>query len=194
MIPANDLRSNLGTWAVADEALPALARSLLTLPTERFDRDFNGQCLVTTYYDTKDFALRKTRQNKSKYITVRVRSYDGQTFALSAKTESEKFRIAITPESAQDPDWPKLLPGNLLARLVELIGDEPLVPVVAVCFRRFAVEDAVNRFTLDIGITTDTGKRFPTNVLEFKSTKKDPPPIKICFRPIKLSKFLWATS
>jgi hypothetical protein len=192
MIPANDLRSNLGTWAVPDLALPALARSLAALPNERFDPGFNGQCLQTTYYDSKDFALRKARQTKSKYLTLRIRSYDGQTFALSVKTESEKFRIAIDPAGAQAPE--ALLPGNLLARLVELIGDEPLIPVVAVSFHRYAVEDAVNRFTLDIGITTDTGKCFPANVLEFKSTRQEPPPIEICFRPIKLSKFLWATS
>jgi hypothetical protein len=66
-----------------------------------------------------------------------------------------------------------------------------------VCCRRYAVEDKQDRLTLDVDVATDTGKALPTGVLEFKSTvaAAGPPPAlsSLGLRPIKLSKFLWAT-
>jgi hypothetical protein len=90
-----------------------------------------------------------------------------------------------------------LLPAHLLARRHDLAGDEPTVPVAAVCCRRYAVEDNEERFTLDCEVQTDTGLCLPYAVLEFKSSRAEPrfPAAldAIELRPIKLSKFLWAT-
>ena len=61
---------------------------------------------------------------------------------------------------------------------------------------RYAVEDEQDRVTLDTQVRTDTGKTLPRAVLEFKSTRPDKPPDALTalhLRPIKLSKFLWAT-
>jgi hypothetical protein len=194
-VPARDLRSNLGTWAVPNIGLPSLANQLVhALPTEEFDPNFEGQRLETTYFDTPSFALRKARLKGKKYLTLRIRCYHpSNTYAASAKTESQKLRLPLAAAEAENPAWPDLLPGDLLSRLWELAGDQPLVPVVTIGFQRFAVEDDMNRFTLDIGIHTDTGKSFPSNVLEFKSIDQSArPPIDLDLRPIKLSKFLWA--
>lgn len=60
--------------------------------------------------------------------------------------------------------------------------------------RRFAIEDNVDRFTLDVDIQTDLGKALP--FLEFKSNEFKPAPpalLAIGLKPIKISKFLWAT-
>jgi len=59
----------------------------------------------------------------------------------------------------------------------------------------YAVEDGQDHLTLDAQ-GPDTGKTLPHAVLEFKSTKPDKPPDALTalhLRPIKLSKFLWAT-
>jgi hypothetical protein len=89
------------------------------------------------------------------------------------------------------------LPARLLARLAELAGDDDLLAVVTVCARRYAREDDTHRLTLDLHVDTDTGKQLPAGVLEFKSTQPDaepPQPLAVLgLRPIKLSKFLWAT-
>jgi hypothetical protein len=203
MLPAPDIRSNLGTWAVNNHDLPALANQMVhALPTEDFDANFQGQELDTTYFDTTNFDLRKQRQKGTQYLTLRLRCYPNDTYAFSAKTENEKLRMPITEEqynailgSPRDGITP-LLPPNLVARLAGLIGDSPLVPVVTICMHRYAVEDSQDRLTLDVHIHTDTGKTYPTNVLEFKSTNKaaQAPLGNLSFRPTKLSKFLWATS
>ena len=99
-----------------------------------------------------------------------------------------------------------LLPPNLLARLLEITDADPLarrasegilVPVVTVCCRRYAVEDKDRRLTLDCEVETDCGKCLPAAVLEFKAIdKEEPPPGRLArqpMRPMKLSKFLWAT-
>jgi hypothetical protein len=90
-----------------------------------------------------------------------------------------------------------LLPADQLARLVELAGKEPLLPAVAVLAARYAVEDDTDRLTLDLDVATDTGKRLPFGVLEFKSRLPGaalaPAVAALPLRPIKLSKFLWAT-
>ncbi len=89
-----------------------------------------------------------------------------------------------------------LLPAELLARLLELAADEFLVPCVTVGCRRYAVEDATDRFTLDVDVHTDNGKQLPAAVLEYKSTQQADPPSGLAalgLRPIKLSKFLWST-
>jgi hypothetical protein len=209
-LPAHDLRGNLGTWAVAPGRVPAVARAMVAaLPPESFDPDFRGQDLETTYFDTPGFALRKARRRDRHYVTLRLRCYRGpagEAYALSAKTESDKFRQEVSPELAevllaQGFTSPALqlggvLPGDILARLVALTDQEPLLPVVAVCARRYAVEDGRDRLTLDLDVATDTGKRLPTGVLEFKSTDPDAAPpgplLPLGLRPIKLSKFLWA--
>ena len=80
--------------------------------------------------------------------------------------------------------------------MLEITADE-LVPVVTVCCRRYAVEDKDRRLTLDCEVTTDRGKSLPAAVLEFKAIDKEEPPpgrlARLPMRPIKLSKFLWAT-
>jgi hypothetical protein len=202
-LPATDLRSNLGTWAVPDCRLPRLAFAMTTaLPVEEFDRSFQGQHLFTTYFDTSDFALRKARVNKESYLTIRVRCYEpAGIYAFSAKTEQGKYRREIDSQLAEallqtgihSHEWTDLLPADLVARLLDLAGDAPLVPVVCVGFRRYAVEDSQDRLTLDVDIKTDTGKCFPSSVLEYKSTQEDVR-FDFAFRPIKLSKFLWSTA
>src|SRR5690348_264082 len=124
-LPTTTLRSNLATWAVATERLPGLAAVLLeALPAEAYDPLFVGQRLETTYFDTADFDLRKARAKKDRYLTLRIRCYGGQTYALSAKTESEKWRLEIEPAHAElllagavQPSAD--LPAHLRARLME---------------------------------------------------------------------------
>jgi hypothetical protein len=213
-IPTGPLRSNLGTWAVTAGQLPMVAATMLgVLPREVFDPGFRGQHLETTYFDTANYDLRKARVGKDKYLTLRIRCYrqDGEDtvqYALSAKTESGKVRFPLDPKDAeailagQYFTWPQvLLPGDLQARLLELTGDAPLFAVVCVHARRYAVETTEGegqRLTLDAGVTTDTGKRLPFGVLEFKSSDPgDVVPAAILalnLRPIKSSKFLWATN
>jgi hypothetical protein len=202
-----DLRANIATWAVPTHAIPAVSEAMLrALPAEQYDPAFRGQKLETTYFDTRNFALRKARRQGDKYLTLRLRCYespDGSEFyALSAKTEKEKFRTAIHPDAAdQLLSNPELvtdyLPGNLLARLAEIADDDDLLAVVTVCAHRYAREDDTDRLTLDLHVHTDTGKQLPSGVLEFKSTQADaepPQPLAVLgLRPIKLSKFLWAT-
>jgi hypothetical protein len=210
-LPAHDLRSNLGTWAVGPTDAVAVAAALLeALPREGFDPDFRGQELETTYFDTAGFDLRRARRRGDRYLTLRIRCYQAagqeERYALSVKTESEKFRLELAPGQADDllraglgpgPAFAGLLPAHLLARLDELAGAGRLLPVVTVRARRYAVEDAQDRLTLDAGVTTDTGKCLPCGVLEFKSTDAGASPPgrlpTLGLRPIKLSKFLWAT-
>jgi hypothetical protein len=204
-LPAADVRTNRATWAVAPELLPAAGAALCAaLPAEPFDADFRGQRLTTTYLDTQELALRRARRRGDRYLTVRVRYYQPtRLFALSAKTERAKVRAEIEPAAARavlggDRDaLAAHLPADLLARLAELAGDAPLLPVAEVRCRRFAVEDERDRLTLDADVHTDTGLCLPFAVLEFKST--DPaaalPPLArdLGLRPAKVSKFLWAT-
>jgi hypothetical protein len=208
-LPAEDLRTNRGTWAVPVELGPAVGNLMHDLlPNEPYDPHFQGQRLATTYLDTPDFALRKARRTRSRYLTLRVRCYRprlgyDESYALSAKTESEKFRKGISEGAAEailyGPDPGKVLaqhlPPHLLARLSELAGADA-VPVVTVSCLRYAVEDDRDRFTLDCGTETDAGKCLPFGVLEYKSPRAEPPPERLAalgLRPIKLSKFLWAT-
>jgi hypothetical protein len=205
-LPAQDLRTNLATWSVLPEFVPAVARRMLNLlPAEQYDPVFAGQQLVTTYFDTYGRALRAARKRGDRYLTLRVRHYQpGDTFALSVKTEMGKFRVEVSPWRAKkiieygfDAFHFELLPPHLVARIYEHSDGELLQAVVDVHFRRYAVEDADNRLTLDIGIETDTGKCFPCEVLEHKATDPDASPYAVLaalgLRPIKLSKFLWAT-
>jgi hypothetical protein len=212
-VPAQDLRSNIGTWAIALKELPSLAwRMTAALPTEAFDPHFQGQYLETTYFDTRDFALLKARKKASKYLTLRIRCYspaythgtprpiNEESYALSAKTEDQKVRAPLESFKAETllaggpiEAWSGLLPGDLMARLLELVGDDSLVPVVTVCCRRYAVEDRAQRLTLDIDVRTDNGKCYGANVLEHKSTSRSSVlPFSVPGRPIKLSKFVWA--
>ncbi|HEV3259455.1 MAG TPA: hypothetical protein VG013_21495 [Gemmataceae bacterium] len=201
-LPTTTLRTNLGTWAVPTDRLPGVAGVLLdALPAEVYDPLFQGQALETTYFDTTGFDLRKARAGRDRYLTLRVRCYGTASYALSAKTESEKWRAEIEPARAElllagAASPADDLPGRLRARLLEL-GAEDLGPVVTVCCRRYAVEDDTDRLTLDVGVHTDAGKCLPFAVLEFKSTDTDGgPPGRLPalrLRPIKLSKFLWST-
>jgi len=204
-LPVRDLRSNLGTWAVPPGLTPAVARVLLdALPREEYDPEFRGQELETTYFDTRDFALRKARRRGDKYLTLRLRCYQpGDTYAVSVKTEDRKFRLEIEPWKAEailsgaTDMLVELLPGDLVARLLALVGDEALVPVATVCTRRYAVENETDRLTLDVDVHTDTGKSLDADVLEFKSKRSVAgPPAALAalgLRPVKISKFLWAT-
>jgi hypothetical protein len=204
-LPVQDLRSNLGTWAVPPALSPAVARVLLdALPCEPYDPEFRGQELETTYFDTRDFALRRARRRGDKYLTLRIRCYQPSgVYALSAKTEDRKFRLEIDSWRAEvilgggTDLLLELLPVDLVARLMALAGDELLVPVATVCARRYAVEDETDRLTLDTDVRTDTGKTLDAGVLEFKSTRQAAaPPAALAglnLRPVKISKFLWAT-
>src|SRR5438270_7939929 len=93
-LPATDLRRNVLTLAVASEHLPAAAACMRgLLPPEQYDPEFRGQVLETTYFDTRQFTLRKARARKKKYLTLRIRCYGAnEQYALSAKTEEAKFR------------------------------------------------------------------------------------------------------
>jgi hypothetical protein len=205
-LPTKDLRSNIATWSVPTHHLPAVTK-LMTglLPTEKFDTDFEGQHLHTTYFDTTHFDLYKARVKKDQYLTLRIRHYKPtDTYALSAKTEDQKFRIEIDGPTAEliirfglhYPGAYDLLPPDLQARAAAIVADPALVPVVQVGFHRYAVEDKVNRLTLDVCVHTDKGKTLTTNVLEQKSTTKDQQPYPdfaaVGLRPMKLSKFCWA--
>jgi hypothetical protein len=179
---------------------------------ETFDKDFFGQRLETTHFDTGRFALRRARRQGMRYLTLRLRCYRGpdgkEAYALSAKTESEKWRAPVTDrdlahklehdDAARAGIVARLLPGNLLARLQEITESEDLLAVVCVKCRRYAVEDRTDRYTLDTAVMTDTGKCLPACVLEYKSTVPDNTPgqglAQLGLRPIKLSKFLWATT
>lgn len=204
-LPAEDLRQNRATWAVPTQMLPAVASAMIaSLPPESFDPQFQGQQLLTTYFDTPSFKLRKARRRDKRYLTLRVRYYQpSDNIAFSAKTEDVKFRTMLSNDkipsllSNTATFCAKLLPGDLRARLYDLIGNEPLVTAALIDARRYSREDAVDRFTLDTGVLTDTGKRLPAGILEFKSTLpcREPPddPVFGKLRLIKLSKFLWAT-
>lgn len=205
-LPTADIRSNIATWAVPNHHLPAVTvRMLDLLPAENYDPTFAGQSLETTYFDTRGFKLRKARKGGDKYLTVRVRCYGStDTYALSAKTESAKFRAEIDPALAETliaegiPSPETLpLPPDMAARLIDLTDGEPVVPAVTVCFRRYAAEDAHDRLTLDVHVKTESGKEFWANVLEQKSAdgQGDPFPVfaGLGLKPIKMSKFLWAT-
>jgi len=204
-LPAQDLRSNLATWAVPPRLTPAVVSAMReNLYPEPYDPEFRGQELETTYFDTSDFDLRKARRRSENYLTLRLRRYrPSNVYAVSAKTESGKFRVEIDAEQAEaildggTGALVELLPADLVARLMSLGAEEFLVPVVTVFARRYAVENDADRLTLDTAVRTDSGKVLPADVLEFKSSVRPaaPPPDLTCLRlrPVKISKFLWAT-
>jgi hypothetical protein len=207
-LPASNLRSNIATWAAPACQAPAITAVLLDLlQREPFDPAFRGQTLKTLYFDTADRALRKARIKGNAYLTLRLRCYEAEgrpeAYAASAKTETIKQRWTIDHDQAEffksNPAqaWPQLLTADLLARLLELTDRSPLLPAVCIDATRYAVEDDQDRITLDLDVRTDTGKCLPSGVVEFKSTDKNTPPpaslLALPLRPIKLSKFLWAT-
>lgn len=205
-LPSGDVRTNVGTWAVPTEQLPEVGSFMHDAArNESYDPRFHGQEIETYYLDTAGQALRKARLKGERYLTLRIRCYDNgeaEAYAISAKTEAEKWRADIEPRAAEAlllrPDGAAgLLPANLRARLDELAKGEPLGVCVKVCCRRYAVEDATDRYTLDVGVETDTGLCLPAHVLEYKSTDPDAvPPAALAalgLRPVKLSKFLWST-
>jgi hypothetical protein len=207
-LPATDLRQNVLTLAIPTEQLPAVGYCMTRLlSAEAYDPDFKGQRLKTVYFDTLRFQLRKARLKNDKYFTLRIRCYGAtDTYALSAKTKDGKFRKEIPAEVAElyiregitADTLSHILPGDLLARLIDLTEEEPLIPIVTVRATRYAVEDDRDRITLDTTITTNTGKVFPTNILEQKTTADPPVPMQelldLRFPPVKLSKFLWSTT
>jgi hypothetical protein len=176
-----------------------------TLPNEEYDPLFLGQELETTYFDTRDFSLRRARRKGGRYITLRIRRYGANgtapLFAFSAKTPDEKWRVEIAADEAAlilaagDAIRAALPPR--LGSLLDGIAPGPLLPVVKACCRRYAVEEERDRLTLDVGVRTDLGKCLPWAVVEFKSIDKGAAIPKalapLMLRPVKLSKFLWAT-
>jgi hypothetical protein len=207
-LPAPDLRSNVATWAVPGRRVPAVGCLLpQLLPAEAFDPSFLGQHLRTAYFDTQGLALRRARRRPGQYLTLRLRCYQAEGraegYALSAKTEAAKWRAELDADTAAAvlanpaPLLPGLLPADLLARLQGLAGDEPLAVAAVVRCTRYAVESETDRLTLDVDVTTDAGKSLPFGVLEFKCTDLTAPPPGglqgMGLRPLKLSKFLWAT-
>jgi hypothetical protein len=206
LLPTGDIRTNLGSWAVATCQLPAVANRMHDwLKNEPYDPGFLGQKLSTTYFDTRKGKLRKARVNQDQYLTLRIRCYkaDGvdEAYAISAKTESEKFRLEITGDDADNfqkgrASWADFLPANIYARLIDISNEEEIFPKVLIWCTRFAVEDNVKRFTLDVDIKTDLGKLLPFSVLEYKGAPGDytPPGFPtLGLRPIKLSKWLWSS-
>ena len=207
-LPQNDVdRTTIATWMVPTAQLPALAHVLLTLyKPEKYDPAFSGQGLKTVYYDTTNLDLRKARIKGTSYCTLRIRTYLNTTGAtqdaISAKTENEKSRANITPEEANafqcsgiDPDN-GLFPAFIAARLSSLTGEEILRPVAEVHTRRYAVEDAVTRFTLDTHVHTTAGKHLPYSVLEMKTKDDVNIPAEILalpMYPVRISKFIWST-
>lgn len=198
MLPTEDMRRNVGTWAVPGWQLPAVTRRMLdALPAEPFDPHFFGQKLRTTYLDTADLDLRRARKRGIRYLTLRVRSYPGEIYALSAKTALGKFRVELNRIdgliclAGGVIDY---LPGDLAAQLLAMIDDQPLIPAVEVCFHRYAVENETDRLTLDAHVVASTGRRYPACVLEQKSTVGNSAPLirAIPLARIKLSKFLWS--
>jgi hypothetical protein len=207
--PFTDLRTNVLTLPVLDKQLPMVAAVMQAmLPNESYDPNFCGQSIETTYFDTPDFLLRKARLTKENYCTLRIRCYGyTHTYAISAKTKEGKFRTEVdntrglqwATSGIDLADLSELLPSDIFVRLLGLAGDaSSLLPVVRVCFTRYAAEDDVQRLTLDVGTETNTGKRLTSSVLECKTTENPavaPPEILALNLPvIKLSKFLWATS
>ncbi len=206
---ADGRRYGCGTWTVPTCALPAVAQWMTRmLPMEQYDPSFHGQQLSTTYFDTLNLHLRKARDKGKRYMTLRIRRYDSSEicYALSAKTEQEKWRQEIEPALAESllqpgasvlPLLGNVLPANLLARAEEISQGKPLGAAVLIRCRRYAVESDAERITLDVDVRTDTDKAMTAGVLEYKSTQEDAqPPTGIALlglRPIKLSKFLWAT-
>jgi hypothetical protein len=208
-LPAANLRTNLATWAVPGRLLPAVAYGLpQAAPTEAYDPAFRGQQLETTYFDTQSLALRKARARGDRYLTLRLRCYEPDAgpavYALSAKTERQKWRQEIDADTASGirggllSAWPQtFLPADLLARLQELAGGAPLLQAARLGCRRYAVENDRDRLTLDVDVRADAGQCLPFAVLEFKSTDPEATPPgalgALGLRPLKLSKFLWAT-
>src|SRR6516162_5052773 len=99
-LPTGDLRSNICSWAVPGDRVPAVACRLLYLaPAEVFDPTFQGQGLETTYFDTHRLDLRKARRKGDRYLTLRLRCYrtagGDEVYAISAKTEGRKWRQEI---------------------------------------------------------------------------------------------------
>ena len=99
-----------------------------------------------------------------------------EAYALSYKTEAEKQRIdldAATAYAILKGDRDALesnLPGNAIARLAELCGPAPLLPVARVHAHRYARESGGPRLTLDVGVRSDDGLVMPYGVLEAKDT------------------------
>ena len=204
-LPTTDLRSNQGTWVVPTHRVPVVTAVMLdSLPAEAYDPRFLGQRLATVYFDDAHYTLRKARVKKVRYLTLRVRCYEApgqpEVYALSAKTESEKWRSEITPELADGILSGTIaidsrLPPHLAARLVELAAGA-LVPVVRVSCTRFTVEDDSDRLTLDLSVATDRHTQLPYGVLEYKSATADALRARLTaigLAPLKFSKFLWAT-
>jgi hypothetical protein len=84
--------------------------------------------------------------------------------------------------------------GDPNKNFLEIAGNKPLVPVVTVYTRRYAIEENEDRFTLDVDVQTDLGKSLPFSVLEFKTNEFKPAAaalVAIGLKPIKISKVLW---
>jgi hypothetical protein len=211
-IPALWDRVNLGKWAVPACHTPAATAAMLSTPSltyDPYDRQFRGQVQRTTYFDTPAFDLRQARKDGQRYCVLRIRCYegaDGEFYVLSAKTEDAKYRVEIEEDHAEQvlagaADILNMvqehLPGNVLARLGALVEGQPLRPVVCVSYRRYAVEDETNRLTLDVEVEADNGRCLHYGVLEFKSADRQADvPFSLealPLRPVKFSKFLWAT-
>ena len=138
-------------------------------------------------------------------MTLRVRCYGGSdVYALSAKTEKEKFRTLLNNKDGESllagenisDIIESNLPSNILISMLEITDQQPLVRSAKIYTRRYAVENKEDRYTLDVDVETIKGKMLPYSILEFKSTKDSiPSPIldTINLEPIKISKFLWAT-
>src|SRR5947209_8318877 len=99
------MRTNRGTWLVPQAKVPAVSHFLHdVLPNEAFDPQFRGQCLITRYFDDPKLILRAARARRDEYLTLRLRCYEsgdeGQAYAVSAKTEKEKWRRLIDQGTA----------------------------------------------------------------------------------------------
>jgi hypothetical protein len=190
--------------------LPAVAQRMLdALPPEPFDPGFFGQDIKTHYFDTRGLALWKRRARKDQYLTLRLRCYHGverdEAYAVSAKTERAKVRVDVDADTATAllggstivPLLQRILPAEMVARMMAYLDEEPLRVAACVSARRYATEDGARRLTLDTDVRTNAGKTMPYGVLEFKASDKGAAaPGSLLVLPglsiAKLSKFLWS--
>ncbi len=120
---------------------PSCQSSLLTAPLlrELATQLPCKQTLATTYYDTADRRLLKSR------LSYRLRSADGEwTATVKADGTSDgglhqRFEYNVPVKSPQPSIEPFLL-TDIGGRLAEAAGDRPLEPVFSTCFERSTME------------------------------------------------------
>ena len=102
MIPIEDIRTNLDTFAVPTCYLPAVAHFMHdALPNEPYDPHFNGQPLITTYYDTKDFNLRKAATRATATSRSAFASIPAALWPSPPRRRKRSFASQSTPSTSR---------------------------------------------------------------------------------------------